>query len=58
MFTVRLPDDLEARLNKATKELGCSKSAFVRDAIANRIPKWEDELLAGRQRNAKFGSVD
>jgi predicted DNA-binding protein len=58
MFTVRLTEELEARLDMAAKELGVSKSSFARDAIAHCIPKWEDELLAGRQRTAKFGSVD
>jgi predicted DNA-binding protein len=58
MFTVRLPKELEARLDKTAMELGVSKSSFARDAITNCIPKWEDELLARRQRTAKFGSVD
>jgi predicted transcriptional regulator len=49
MFTVRLPEDLEARLNQAAKELGVSKSKFARDAIANRVPKWEADILREQQ---------
>jgi predicted transcriptional regulator len=45
MITVRLTEDLEARLNQAVKQSGCSRSQIARDAIAHRIAYWEDELL-------------
>jgi predicted DNA-binding protein len=51
MFTVRLPEDLEARLSQAAKKLGVSKSQFAQDAIAHRIPKWEADLLREQQAN-------
>jgi predicted transcriptional regulator len=50
MFTVRLTEDLEARLSEITKKSGCSKSAFTRDAVARFITKWEGELLTEKLR--------
>jgi predicted transcriptional regulator len=44
MFTVRLPEDLEARLNRVAKQSGWSRSQIARDAIAHRIAYWEREL--------------
>jgi RHH-type transcriptional regulator, rel operon repressor / antitoxin RelB len=49
MLAVRLPEDLEARLDKVVKESGRSKSWFAREAIAERIADWEDYLLAEKR---------
>jgi predicted DNA-binding protein len=51
MFTVRLPEDLEARLNQAAKELGVSNSKFAREAIAHYMTNWEADLLPEGQTN-------
>lgn len=42
MLAVRLPEDLEARLNKLAKETGRSKSWIAREAIKERIADLED----------------
>ena len=49
MLAVRLPEELEARLNKIVKESGRSKSWFAREAIAERIADWEDYILAEKR---------
>jgi predicted DNA-binding protein len=51
MFTVRLAEDLEARLNQAAKELGVSKSKYAREAIAYHMTNWEADLLPEGQTN-------
>lgn len=67
MLAVRLPEDLEARLNKVVKESGRSKSWFARQAIADRIADWEDlviaeqhyaDVLAGRNKTLALEEVE
>lgn len=67
MLAVRLPEDLEARLNKVAKESGRSKSWFARQAIADRIADWEDlviaeqhyaDVLAGRNKTLALEEVE
>ena len=41
MLAIRLPEDLEARLNKLAKETGRSKSWIAREAIKERIADLE-----------------
>ncbi len=49
MLAVRLPEDLEARLNKVAKQSGRSKSWLAREAIAERIADWEDLAIAEKR---------
>ena len=49
MLAVRLPEDLEARLNKVAKASGRSKSWFAREAIAERIADFEDLVIAEKR---------
>jgi RHH-type transcriptional regulator, rel operon repressor / antitoxin RelB len=67
MLAVRLPEELEARLNKVAKECGRSKSWLAREAIANRIADWEDlaiaekryaDILAGRSKTYTVEEVE
>jgi predicted transcriptional regulator len=57
MFTVRLTEDLDARLNQAAKELGVSKSKFAREAIAKYMTNWEADLLPEGQTNDQNSPV-
>jgi phage-related protein len=43
MKSVRLDDDLEAKLHRAARTLAMSQSDFIRDALARRC----DEVLGG-----------
>ena len=67
MLAVRLPEDLEARLNKVAKASGRSKSWFARQAIAERIADFEDlviaeqryaDVLAGRSKTHTLEEVE
>ena len=49
MLAVRLPEDIEARLNKLAKETGRSKSWIARDAIMERLADWEDFAIAEKR---------
>ena len=49
MLAVRLPADLEARLNKLAKETGRSKSWIAREAIKERIADLEDLAIAEKR---------
>lgn len=46
MLAVRLPKDVEARLNKLAKRTGRPKSYYVRQAIAEFLDEREDYLIA------------
>ena len=46
MLTVRLSEELESRLNEIVQKSGENKSAFTRNAIANCLTRWENELMA------------
>ena len=43
MKSVRLDDDLEAKLRRAARALGTSQSEFIREALARRC----EEVLGG-----------
>ncbi len=49
MLAVRLPEGLEARLDKIAKESGRSKSWLVRQAIMDHIADWEDYAIAEKR---------
>jgi RHH-type rel operon transcriptional repressor/antitoxin RelB len=50
MFTVRLPPEIEQRLDALAKKTGRSKSYFAREAIVRQIEDIEDTYLARRRR--------
>lgn len=45
MLTVRLPEDIEARLQALAKATGRSKSYYARQAILERLEEMEDAYL-------------
>lgn len=46
MITARLPEDLEARLEKLTNQTGRKKSYYIRAALQEYLDNHEDYLLA------------
>ncbi len=48
MIAVRLPQELEERLDRLAKETGRTKTFYVREAIAEHIAELEDIYLAER----------
>jgi RHH-type transcriptional regulator, rel operon repressor / antitoxin RelB len=48
MLALRLPKDLEERLEFMAKRTGRTKSAFARQAIIDNIDALEDEFLLER----------
>ncbi len=46
MLAIRIPADLEARLDKLAKSTGRSKSFYAREAIEQHIEDLEDAYLA------------
>ncbi len=55
MLTLRLPPDIEQRLDALAKKTGHSKSYYAREAILRQIEDIEDYYLA-RRRLARGGS--
>lgn len=49
MLTVRLPDDLEARLNTLAKTTNRPKSFYVREALERSLEDIEDTYLAEKR---------
>ena len=45
MLTVRLPEEIEARLQALAKATGRSKSDYVRQAIVEKLEEMEDAHL-------------
>jgi RHH-type rel operon transcriptional repressor/antitoxin RelB len=54
MLALRLPPDIEARLDVLAKKTGRTKSFYAREAILRQIEDIEDDYLA-RQRLARGG---
>ena len=48
MIAVRLPQELEERLDRLAKQTGRTKTFYVREAIAEHIAELEDIYLAER----------
>ena len=46
MLSIRLPKDIEARLERLAKETGRTKSYYAREAILEKIEDMEDVYLA------------
>ena len=55
MLTVRLPADLERRLDALVKRAGRSKSSFVREAICEHIEDLELTSLAEERQRTDMG---
>lgn len=53
MLTVRLPEDIEQRLNALAAQTGRSKSFYVREALLAYMEDMEDAYLA-EQRYTEF----
>ena len=49
MLTLRLPPDIEQRLDALAKKTGRSKSFYAREAILRQIEDIEDYYLARRR---------
>ena len=49
MLALRLPDDLEARLEALAKKTGRTKSYYAREAIVEYIDDLEDLYLAPKR---------
>jgi RHH-type transcriptional regulator, rel operon repressor / antitoxin RelB len=50
--SIRLPDDLDARLEKLSSKTGRTKSFYIREAIEEHIGDLEDFYLAERRMRA------
>lgn len=49
MLALRLPPDIEARLDQLAKRTGRSKSFYAREAILEHLDDLEDTYLAERE---------
>ena len=49
MLTIRLPQEIEARLNTLATATGRSKSYYVREAILEHLDDMEDVYLAEKR---------
>ncbi len=49
MLAIRLPDDIEARLDKLAKATGRTKTFYAREAIVEYLEDLEDRYLAERE---------
>ena len=48
MLTIRLPQSVEARLEKLARRTGRTKNFYIREAIVQRLDDLEDIYLAER----------
>ena len=48
MLTIRLPAEIDARLERLAEEAGKTKNDYAREAILEKIEKMEDLQLAGQ----------
>ena len=51
-ISIRLPDDLNARLERLASKTGRTKSFYVREAIEEQLADLEDYYLAERRMRA------
>jgi len=49
MLAIRLPEDIEERLNVLAKETGRTKTFYVREAILEYLDELEDLYLAEKR---------
>ena len=60
MLTLKLPTDLESRLNKLAEKTKRPKSYYMREALSEYLEEYEDAYLALERlndRNAKYLST-
>ncbi len=66
MLAIRLPEEIEARLDKLAKRTGRTKTFYARQAILEHLDDLEDKYLAerrltnlraGRTRSVKLNQV-
>lgn len=66
MFAIRLPPEIEVRLNALAQSTGRTKSFYVREAILEHLDEIEDiylaekrllKIRAGRARTIPLGKV-
>ncbi|MBI5847915.1 MAG: ribbon-helix-helix protein, CopG family [Nitrospirae bacterium] len=60
MLTLKLPADLEERLNQLAQKTKRSKSFYMREALTEYLEEYEDAFLALdrlNKKNAKFLST-
>lgn len=50
MLAIRLPEEIEARLDKLVKRTGRSKTFYAREAILEHLDDLEDLYLAEQRR--------
>ncbi|MDA8169344.1 MAG: ribbon-helix-helix domain-containing protein [Nitrospiraceae bacterium] len=53
MLTLKLPEDLENRLNNLAKKTHRPKSFYMREALEEYLEEYEDAFLALDRLNAK-----
>ncbi len=51
-ISIRLPEDVECRLEKLAAKTGRSKTFYIREAILNHLEDLEDLYLAERELKA------
>jgi len=49
MLAIRLPEEIEERLNSLAKETGRTKTYYVREAVIEHLDDLEDVYLAERR---------
>ena len=57
MLAIRLPEDIEMRLNKLARETGRSKTFYAREAILEHIDDLEDYYLAVARLEKKLPGI-
>ncbi len=58
MLAIRLPEDIEARLEKLAKATGRTKTYYAREAILEHLDDLEDLYLAERRFKALLAGKD
>lgn len=48
-LSIRLPEDLEARLEKLARETGRTKTYYIREAVEEYLADLEDHYLAQKR---------
>ncbi len=57
MIAVRLPDEIEKRLNALARKTGRTKTFYVREAVLEHLQDLEDYYLAAARLEKKLPAV-
>jgi len=57
MLAIRLPADVESRLDALAKKTGRTKTFYVREALGEYLADLEDYYLAEERLNSKLTSI-